>query len=159
MEQKTLSLVLKIVLAGLGAAGAVVYFWLLPMFGGDFAASNPGYEACFRPWLFFLWMTAVPCYAALFFGWSIAVEIGRDNSFSNKNAKSLRAIAVLAAVDAVFFFLGNILFLLLDMSHPGVLLLSCFIVFGGVAIAVVAACLSHLVYKAAKMREENDLTI
>lgn len=159
MEQKSLSLVLKIVLIGLGAAGAVVYFWLLPVFGSDFAASNPGWEGCFRPWLIFLWMTAAPCYAALFFGWSIAVEIGRDNSFSNKNAKSLRAIAVLAAVDAAFFFLGNILFLLLDMSHPGVLLLSCFIVFGGVAIAVVAACLSHLVYKAAKMREENDLTI
>lgn len=159
MEQKTLALVLKIVLVGLGAAGAIVYFWLLPMFGGDFARANAEYAYCYWPWLIFLWLTAIPCYLALGFGWSIATEIGRDNSFSDKNAKSLRNISILAAVDAVFFFLGNIFYLLLNMSHPGVFLLSCFIVFGGVAISVAAACLSHLVYKAAKLREENELTI
>ena len=85
--------------------------------------------------------------------------MGRDNSFSMKNARSLRAIAFLAAADAVFFFAGNIVFLLLDLSHPSIFLFSCFIVFIGIAIAVASACLSHLVRKAAVLREENELTI
>ena len=101
----------------------------------------------------------MPCYITLFFGWSIAAEIGRDNSFSIKNAVSLRNIALLAAGDALFFFAGNVLYLFLNMNHPAIFLVSCFVVFLGVAVAAAAACLSHLVYKAAKLREENDLTI
>ena len=159
MEQKTLSLVLKLVLAGFAVAGAIVYFWVLPVLGAEFAAAYPEFARCYWPWLIFLWLTAVPCYITLFFGWSIAAEIGRDNSFSIKNAVSLRNIALLAAFDAAFFFIGNILFLFLDMNHPAVVLASCFVTFLGVAVAVAAACLSHLVYKAAKLREENDLTI
>lgn len=159
MEQKTLSLVLKLVLVGFAIAGALLYIWLLPMLGSDFVLNYPELQPWYLPWMVFLWLTAVPCYIALYFGWSIATEIGRDNSFSIQNSLSLRNIAIAAAVDAVFFFLGNILFLLLNMSHPAVFLLSCFLVFGGVAIAVAAACLSHLVFKAARMREENDLTI
>ena len=101
----------------------------------------------------------MPCYISLGFGWSIATEIGRDNSFSYKNANSLRIISILAATDAVFFFLGNLLFLVLNMNHPGVLLFSCLLVFLGASISAASACLSHLVQKAAKLREENDLTI
>lgn len=159
MEQKTLSIVLKLVLVGFAAAGAIVYFWLLPMFGSEFVQANPLYCGCYWPWLIFLWMTAIPCYLVLYYTWSIAVEIGRDNSFSRKNSVSLRNISILAAADSVFFFLGNLLFLILNLSHPAVLLVSCFLVFGGVSIAVAAACLSHLIYKAAKLREENELTI
>ncbi len=159
MEQQTLSFVLKLVLIGLGAAGIVIYFFVLPILGGDIAAAYPEFAYCYWPWLLFLWLTAIPCYITLVFGWSIATEIGRDNSFCIKNAVSLRNIALLAAGDAVFFFAGNVLYLFLNMNHPAVFLFSCFIVFFGTAIAVAAACLSHLVYKAAKLREENDLTI
>ena len=153
MEQKTLSLVLKLVIVGLAAAGMIVYFAALPLLGKSLIASYPEYSRCS------LWITAIPCFASLVPGWSLAAEVGRDNSFSMKNARSLRAIAFLAAADAVFFFAGNIVFLLLDLSHPSIFLFSCFIVFIGIAIAVASACLSHLVRKAAVLREENELTI
>ena len=65
----------------------------------------------------------------------------------------------LAGGDAVFFFLGNLLLLLLNMSHPGVTLLSLLVVFAGAAVAVAAGALSHLVQKAALLQEESDLTI
>ena len=159
MEQKTLSLVLKLVIVGLAAAGMIVYFAALPLLGKSLIASYPEYSRCYLPWLSFLCITAIPCFASLFPGWSLAAEVGRDNSFSMKNARSLRAIAFLAAADAVFFFAGNIVFLLLDLSHPSIFLFSCFIVFIGIAIAVASACLSHLVRKAAVLREENELTI
>ena len=54
MEQKTLSLVLKLVLAGFAVAGAIVYFWVLPVLGADFAADYPEFARCYWPWLIFL---------------------------------------------------------------------------------------------------------
>ncbi|MBE5905224.1 MAG: DUF2975 domain-containing protein [Lachnospiraceae bacterium] len=47
----------------------------------------------------------------------------------------------------------------LNRSHPGVLLGSLVVDFVGIAIGVAAAALSHLVYKAAELKEENELTI
>ena len=76
-----------------------------------------------------------------------------------ENAKLLALISRLAAGDAVFFFVGNVALWLLDMSHPGVVLLSLLVVFAGVAVSVAAACLSHLVRKAAVLQEQSDYTI
>ena len=76
-----------------------------------------------------------------------------------ENARALRAIAFLAAGDAAFFFLGNVVFLFLNMSHPGVVLASLLGVFAGVAVAIAAAALSHLVRKAAELQEQSDFTI
>lgn len=45
------------------------------------------------------------------------------------------------------------------MNHPGIFLGSLFIEFAGVAVAVTAAALSHLVQKAAEIQQENELTI
>ena len=45
------------------------------------------------------------------------------------------------------------------MNHPGIVLASLFAVFIGAAIAVAAAALSHLVYKAAQIQTENEGTI
>lgn len=109
--------------------------------------------------MIFLWLTAVPCYAVLFWGWSIASEIGQDRSFTLKNARSLKWIMVAAIGDTVFFFAGNVIFLLADINHPAVLLASILVCFIGVCIAVVAGSLSHLVTKAAGIVEENEAYI
>ena len=109
--------------------------------------------------MIFLWITAIPCYAILVLGWKIAVNIGENRSFSSANAGLLQGIAWLVAGDILFFFLGNVVFFFLGMNHPGILLVSLLICFGGFSVTVAAACLSHLVHKAALMQEENDLTI
>jgi len=62
-------------------------------------------------------------------------------------------------LDAGFFFVGNIILFLLSMSHPGVVIASLVIVFVGIAVAVAAAALSHLVKKAAVLQEQSDWTI
>ena len=159
MEQKTLSRWLKVVLVGVGLCGLVVYGAILPLYGQSILAANPDMANRYWPWLIFLWATGVPCYAALVIGWRIAVNIGRDRSFSEDNARYLKRIALLAAGDTVFFFAGNVVLLFANMSHPGVVLFSLLIVFAGVAVSVAAAALSHLVLKAAQLQEQSDLTI
>ena len=47
MEQKTLSLVLKLVIVGLAAAGMIVYFAALPLLGKSLIASYPEYSRCY----------------------------------------------------------------------------------------------------------------
>lgn len=159
MKQRNLSKWLKIVIVGVGLCGLVVCIHLLPFYGQSIATSNPEFSYCYWPWLIFLWVCAVPCYAALFCSWKIVSEIGKDNSFSVKNALYLKTISVLAASDTGFFFIGNFVLLFLNMNHPGVILLSLLIEFAGVCITVASAALSHLVLDAAQIKEENDLTV
>ena len=159
MNQKKLAAWLKGIIIGIGLCGLVVYFAILPNFGESLHESYPEFAGWHWPWMIFLWCTALPCIAALILGWGVAGRIGKDRSFCMENARALRAIAFLAAGDAAFFFLGNVVFLFLNMSHPGVVLASLLGVFAGVAVAIAAAALSHLVRKAAELQEQSDFTI
>jgi len=159
MKQKALSAWLKGIILGLAVCGLIACAVIIPACGKSLVASYPEFSNRYWPWLFFIWLACVPCFAALGLGWRIAGRIGMDRSFTQKNADALKWIAWLAAGDAGFIFAGNILFVLLDLSHPGVALFSLMIVFVGVAIAIAAAALSHLTQKAAQLQEQSDLTI
>ncbi|MBR4702873.1 MAG: DUF2975 domain-containing protein [Oscillospiraceae bacterium] len=159
MEQKALAKWLRLVVVLLGLCGLAVYFLLVPGYGLSLRSQYPEFSNRFWPWLGFLWASGLPCWAVLVLGWRIAGNIGRDASFSLRNARYLKWISWLAGFDAVFFFLGNLVLLFLNLSHPGVTLLSLLVVFAGAAIAVASAALSHLVQKAALLQEESDLTI
>ena len=65
----------------------------------------------------------------------------------------------MAAGDSAFFFVGNVILLFCNINHPGIILISMIVVFAGIAITIAAACLSHLVRKAATLQEQSDLTI
>lgn len=159
MTQKSLSKWLKGVIVGIAVCGLVIYAVLVPMFGKDLAMENPEFAHAYYPWLAILWVSAIPCYLALYHGWKITARIARDNSFSKENARSLKHICMLALTDAAYCFAANLAMLFLDMSHPSILLASLFVDFAGVAVAVTAAALSHLVLKAAEIQQENKLTI
>ena len=159
MKQDNLSKWLKWIIIGVSICVCIVYGYIIPFWGRDMTDLYPELSSWYLPWLVFILITGIPVVFALIDCWRIASEIGNDNSFSRINAQLLQRISVLAAVDAGYFFAGSFLFILLNMSHLGVFFVSMMIVFAGVAIAIVAAALSHLVYKAAVMREENDLTI
>ena len=75
------------------------------------------------------------------------------------NARLLKWISWLAAGDSVYFFVGNFVLLLLNMSHPGIVLYSLPVVFVGIAVTVTTAALSHLVRRAAELQKQSDLTI
>lgn len=159
MEQKHLSNWLKLILVGVGICGLIVYALAVPMYGVSLRSQYPEFSNRFWPWLLFIWVSGIPCFMVLYYGWKISTNIGNDQSFTDQNASLLKTISVLAALDAAFFFVGNIVLLFLNMSHPGVLIASFVIVFVGVAVSVAAAALSHLVKKAAVLQEQSDWTI
>ena len=157
MDQKKLAIWLKAIVVGCALCGLVLFGFILPRFLAYVAGEVP--DLPHKAWTAFMWALALPCYAVLVCIWKMANEIARDNSFSMENAKLLRAIALLAGADSAVLLLGNLIFLLIGHSIPTLALVSAFVCFIGLAISVGAACLSHLVHKAAMMQEENDLTI
>lgn len=160
MKPQSLAKWLKFIIIGGGFFGLIVYAFVIPEMGQEIAAlDNGAFAYCYWPWLVFIWMTGIPCCIALFLTWKIATNIGLDKSFSLSNAKLLKWISNLAAGDAVFFLAGNIVFLFLNMNHPGVVLASVMVAFVGVAIAVVSAALSYLVKKAEILQDQSDWTI
>ncbi len=159
MEQKFFSKWLKVVLIGVAICGLVVYALVVPVYGMSLRSLYPEFSNRFWPWLLFIWVSGIPCFAVLGYTWKIATNIGNDRSFTDQNASLLKTISFLSALDAAFFFVGNIVLIFLDMSHPGVVIASLVIVFVGMAVAVASAALSHLVKKAAVLQEQSDWTI
>lgn len=159
MSQKSLSKWMKIILFIFGLCGIAIFGLVMPVIGIDLKNEYPEFAFAFIPWLVFILIMAVPCYAVLVFGWKIASSIGNDNSFSTANAKRLKYVSVLALITSIYFFAGNVVFLLLNMNHPSILIFSLFVTFVGIAISAASAILSYLVRKAAKLQEQSDLTI
>lgn len=159
MEQKYLLKWLKWILIGVGVCGIIVYAFIVPMYGLGLRTRYPELSNRFWPWLIFIWGSGIPCFVALYCAWKITANIGKDRSFTEQNASLLKSISILSIGDAGFFFVGNAALLLLNMSHPAVAIASLAVVFVGVAIAVAAAVLSHLVKKAAVLQDESDWTI
>ncbi len=160
MKQKTLALLLKIVIVGVAVCAAVVYAAIIPETGKSLAELGGGeFAPMLTPWLVFVSLTALPVAAALVLAFVIAVNIGRGRSFCMRNAKLLAVISVLAAVDSAYFLIGILVLFFLGMNHPGIFILSLMVCFAGLAVTVAAAALSHYARKAAVLQEQNDLTI
>ena len=132
---------------------------VLPGVGSWMVDLAPEFGGYFWPWLIFLWILSVPCYMALWMAWKIFTDIEKDKAFTMENAKRMGNVSFLAAADAVLLVVGNVVYLILHMNHPGVLLASFFIALVGIAIAIAAAMLSHLIRKAARLQDESDWTI
>lgn len=159
MEQHTLVRWLKLLVLFAAACGAALDIAILPMEGLRLAAAYPEFAWCFWPWLVFLWMLSIPCYLALLAAWRIFRNIERDQAFTMQNAEHMSHISFLAAADAGLLVLGNGIYLILGMSHPGILLHSFLWAFIGILAAVASAALAQLIQKAAKLQDESDWTI
>lgn len=160
MTQKNLSYWLKGVIIVVALLGVWLYGLIVPMIAEEVGAY---FEKLYLPVLLFLLGTGVPCFASLGFAWRVASEIGRDNSFSRINAKCMKVISVLALGDVIYFVLGMVIMVLAERAaflwlfplsmYCGLLIIA------GLAISVCSAALSHLILKAALIKEENDLTV
>lgn len=159
MNHKKTSIQLKVIIIAMAIFGLMVYSWIVPTLGQNFANMFPECAYAYWPWLIFIWATGIPCYGALIFAWNIAGRIGQDNSFSVENGISMKRIAQLAAFDGVFFFLGNLALLFAGINHPGIVIVALFATCIAMAFSVAASALSHLIMEAAALQEQSNFTI
>ena len=159
MTQKKLAGWLHAVIIAAAVCVLLVYLWLLPITLKDLSIAYEVGAFLYLPALVFTELTGVPILIALGFAWMIAGEIGRDNSFSHRNANYMQIIAWLALCDVVYFQLGILVFAFCGIMHPSIFIAAFLLDCVGLAISVCAAALSHLIRKAAVIREENDMTI
>lgn len=159
MKQATLARWLKLIVVGVGVCGLILFVVVVPTLAKTMVDKYPEFSNYRWPWMILIWIMALPCYAVLVLAWKIVTNIGLDRSFSTENATLFKWIAFLAAVDSVILFVGNLVFLFLNMTQPSIVLISFIVEFFGIAISVVAAALSHLVNKAADLQDQSNLTI
>jgi len=104
-------------------------------------------------------ISCIPVYWALFAAWNIFTRIGLDRSFCDENARDMRTISILSAIDGGYFLIGSIAVTLLVTGHPTILLLFAALSLAAFILSGVSAALSLLIRKASRLQEENDLTI
>lgn len=159
MKQAEIARWLKGITWGIGIMGIIFFFILVPMLAGEMRRGYPEAAFLYWPGLVYNFVIAAGCYAILFQFWTVCREIGRDNSFSSENAEAFKRISRIAVVMAVLWFAGLAGLTMIHYMQPGIMLLMVFAVFVSAAVAICAAALSHLIWKAYEMRRENELTI
>ena len=156
MSSKTLCYLIRLSVLATAACALFIALSIIPSWGLSIADANPEFSGWYLPWLIFIWIASVPCFAILIFIWKVSGAINRDEVFTIKTAKWIKTSAVLLFADAGFFFAGNIVFLLLNMSHPGILLLSMVGNIFVIALALLPAVLSRYITKAAELQEVSE---
>ena len=148
-------------LAALAAAliGLLAAFVFLPMLASALLEEFPAYQQWYWPCLIYGWVVLLPGFAGLWEFWKICVEIGRDNSFSQKNARSLFRICLLALMMAALLAVGVSALCLLGMGLPALLIAMLGFAAACALVALLANALAQLVRRAAAIKSENDLTI
>ncbi len=141
-------------LAGMAALGyGVIFPYNISEVGLDF----PDLAWLVKPGIAAVSVSAIPIAIALVLFWRICTDIGRDNSFCQANARRLSGIGFCALVDTAYCMVGTVTAVFLVGSPIWIWGVAASVL--GVGIAVAAFLLSHLVLKAAALKEDSDLTI
>lgn len=159
MSSKNLGSLMRVSVIAATICGLFLCLYVIPSWGRSIITVNPEFSSWLWPWLVFAWLVALPCFAILVFVWKVSGAVICETVFTGQTAKWVKIGAVLLLSDAAFLFVGNIVLLLLNMNHPGILLLSVIGDIFAVALALLAAVLSRYLTKAAVLQEESEGTL
>ncbi len=159
MKQKSLALLLKLVVVGIGVCALLFYLFFLPAVGYIIVKVYPEYRDFYWPWFSFCLSTAIPVYIILFHFWFLFEAIRNNESFTRINGKRLHIVSRMFLLEILILLVGNILMIFIATNRLGVILMFTMIGFLCMGCSAAAKMLSQLVYQAADMKEENSLTI
>jgi len=158
MKQKEMSYVLKMLAVLSAVACLALMFVVLPLLAQIYLGL-PETQKLYWPFLVISWVGLIPLIALACVAWGIFTEIGRGNSFCEKNAARLRSMSYLSAVCALIWLAGVLFVAISRIPAIGIMLAFTVAMALMIIMAVVCACLSHLTAKAADIKQENDLTV
>ena len=150
---------MKLAAVAAAALGLLAAFVLLPALASAMLEEYPAYQKWYWPGLVYCWIVLLPGFAGLWEFWKICVQIGRDDSFSQENARSLFRICLLALTMAALLVVGVAALCLLGMGLPALLIAMLGFAAACALVALLANALAQLVRRAAAIKSENDLTI
>ena len=159
MESKKVARLLKVMSAAAALVGVLFFFWYVPKAVNDCAVIEP--EAAWLKWpgLIGMWVIALFCYLALGEFWSVCTRIGTDNSFCAENSRSMKQIGMLAFLTGASVLAGAVFLGFCGYLNGALACLVFFILCIAAGIGVTCLALSSLIGNAARLKEENDLTI
>ena len=137
--------------------GVALFFFVAPAVVMDYASHR---EPQFWIDLIYIWIVGALSFAALGQAWKICVEIGRDNTFSEVNARGLVRISRLMGTACALMAVG-LAVLLFGRGQPepvleGLTALGALI---ALVLALFASAMAQLIRAGAALKDENDLTI
>ncbi|MBQ3584256.1 MAG: DUF2975 domain-containing protein [Lachnospiraceae bacterium] len=159
MNQKKMSILLKGIAIMVGIMGALFLIILMPMLAKDCKEIYKEFAYLYWPGICYGWLIGIICFGALYQFWKICNEIGKDNSFSMENIKSLNTISMLAFLVAAIWFAGLVGLIMIGSMSISFFLLMSLATLVSLAISIIAIVLSHLVRKAYELKQESELTI
>lgn len=159
MQQKSLALWLRVIMVFVSIVAATFLLWVLPVTVREMGEGFPEFEAVTLPCLISVRACVIPVAVAIVSFFRITGEIGRDNSFCEKNAKLLKLIGIMAVIDTGITAFVLVLTSIYGAINMGTLIVMFTVITFGFTVAIMAFVLSHLVLKASKLREDNELTI
>ncbi len=159
MEQKRIANVLKIFTIAVAVVGAIFFLWLVPEIIKECANAIQGAEILCWSGTIGMWVIGVLCYIALWEFWRICTRIGRDNSFCTENARSMRNIGILAFLAAILIIGGCVYLTCVNCFFGFQAIVAFWVLFIACGVGIICMALSGLIQNAARLKEENDLTI
>lgn len=165
MQQKTLVSWLKAIIIIFAILLAALLFAVIPTAGMQAVDSMPEASFLFWPCLLFVWIFGTPIFLMLVEAWKVCVRISSGQPFCPDNARSFVILCQYALVACGILLVGNVALAIVSAVsglavYPiAIPIFSMLLIFVGLAVAVAAATLSHLIYKASDINEENQLTI
>lgn len=137
--------------------GVALFFFVAPAVVMGYASHR---EPRFWIDLIYIWIVGALSFAALGQAWKICVEIGRDNTFSEVNARGLVRISRLMGTACALMAVG-LAVLLFGRGQPepvleGLTALGALI---ALVLALFASAMAQLIRAGAALKDENDLTI
>ena len=137
--------------------GVALFFFVAPAVVMDYASHR---EPRFWIDLIYIWIVGALSFAALGQAWKICVEIRRDNTFSEVNARGLVRISRLMGTACALMAVG-LAVLLFGRGQPepvleGLTALGALI---ALVLALFASAMAQLIRAGAALKDENDLTI
>lgn len=159
MKQSVMAMWLKGITIVLGGMCVIFFGVLVPFLAYDCKRAFSEVAYLFWPGLIYGWSIGLLCFAALYQFFKICVQIGRDNSFSIENAKSLSLIGKLGIFAALEWFAGIVALIILKCIAPGIIILMIVAVIVSASVSIASIALSHLVMKAYELKQENEYTI
>ena len=156
LSAKSLCLSVRAAVIAVAMCGIVLCVFVLPFRGAqiaDFGAAGN------LAWLWFLWISSIPCYAILVLVWLVSGAIKLEQAFTPLVAKWIKYASLLLLADAVFFFAGNIALALMGMHRPVLLMIAMIVDIFAISLAFLSAVISRFIMKAAILQDESEGTI